>query len=207
MEDDLKWNDYVLDDYHFTDFPPGSLVVDVGCGYGDLLERLTKQGCRAIGVEVDEEAIAQCRSRGLRVLKAPAEALPMANASMDGGICKGVLPYTDEAQAFAELRRVVKTGGRIEAMYLGSGYYARYLLLGPSLRRRFYGSRSLLNTLVHNLSGRLLPGWLGDTIYQSPARLSSHYSQHGFKLLRATSSKKFMGWPVFIYHSLEKQPG
>jgi len=114
MEDDLKWNDYVLDDYHFTEFPPGSLVVDVGCGYGDLLERLTKQGCRAIGVEVDEEAIAQCHSRGLRVLKAPAEALPIATASMDGGICKGVLPYTDEAQAFAELRRVVKTGEELK---------------------------------------------------------------------------------------------
>ncbi len=207
MEDELKWDDYTVVDYNFTEFPPGSIVIDVGCGYGDLLERLTKQGCRAIGVEVNDEAIAQCHSRGLRVLKAPAEALPIATASMDGGICKGVLPFTDEAQAFAELGRVVKTGGRIEAVYLGSGFFARCLLLGPSLRRRFYGSRALLNTLVHGLSGRRLPGWLGDTIYQSPTRLSSHYAQHGFKLLRATSSKKFMGWPVFIYHSLKKQPG
>jgi len=204
MNDDLKWADYVLEHYNFTGYPPGSLIVDVGCGWGRYLEELSEQGSRGVGVELDDGALASCRSRNLVVVKACAEALPFADASADGAICKGVLPYTDEAQAFAELRRVVKPGGRIETEYLAFGYYVRYLLFGPSLRRRFYGSRSIVNTVVHNLSGRTLPGWLGDTIYQSEARLARYYANHGLKLLKATTSKKFMGYPVFIYHSLER---
>ncbi|MBF0290610.1 MAG: class I SAM-dependent methyltransferase [Nitrospinae bacterium] len=40
-------------------------VLDVGCGRGELLEILHEAGIRAIGVDINEEMVEQCKRRGL----------------------------------------------------------------------------------------------------------------------------------------------
>jgi homoserine O-acetyltransferase/O-succinyltransferase len=51
--------------------PPGSSVLDLGCGTGGLLIRLRERGHRRImGVEWDEQAIVACVRRGLDVVQA-----------------------------------------------------------------------------------------------------------------------------------------
>ena len=51
--------------------PPGSSVLDLGCGTGGLLARLRERGpCRVMGVELDEQAILTCVRRGLDVVEA-----------------------------------------------------------------------------------------------------------------------------------------
>ncbi len=48
---------------------PGSSVLDLGCGTGGLLALLTREkGCRGQGIEIDEQAIYECVSKGLSVL-------------------------------------------------------------------------------------------------------------------------------------------
>ncbi len=48
--------------------PPGSRVLDLGCGEGDLLELLVREkGVQGSGVEIDEEAIYRCVEKGLSV--------------------------------------------------------------------------------------------------------------------------------------------
>ncbi len=48
--------------------PPGSRVLDLGCGEGDLLDLLVREkGVAASGVEKDEEAIYKCVEKGLSV--------------------------------------------------------------------------------------------------------------------------------------------
>jgi methionine biosynthesis protein MetW len=47
---------------------PGSAVLDVGCGDGDLLEYLVEEkGVNGRGVEISEEAIYRCVEKGLSV--------------------------------------------------------------------------------------------------------------------------------------------
>jgi methionine biosynthesis protein MetW len=48
--------------------PPGSRVLDLGCGSGDLLEHLAAHGCRGTGVEIDGEAFVATVRRGVAVL-------------------------------------------------------------------------------------------------------------------------------------------
>ena len=49
--------------------PPGSSVLDLGCGHGELLYRLRGRGFQPLtGVELDERAIVSCSRLGLDVL-------------------------------------------------------------------------------------------------------------------------------------------
>jgi SAM-dependent methyltransferase len=197
-----EWDAYIRDDFHFTDFPTGARVLDVGCGDGAQLHALREAGCTAVGVEPDVGAVEALRRQGLEVHRGVAEALPVEPASFDGLLCKVVLPYCDERKAILEWSRVLKRGARVRACYHGAGYYLRYLVEGGARGRRVYATRSLVNTWTYALSGRRLPGWLGDTLYQSRRRLARWYREGGLQLESERTGKSFAGRPVFIYHVL-----
>jgi len=48
-------------------FYPGGRLLDVGCGNGGFLSRMERLGWKVEGVEIDMEAVAYARSRGLSV--------------------------------------------------------------------------------------------------------------------------------------------
>ena len=208
---DLSWAEYALDgrvnvDYwrterYYASFPPGSFVVDVGCGDGWMLEEVKKRGCRVLGTEVHEELVALTRARGCDAKVAPAEALPVDTGTADGVIFGGVLPFTDEDRAFAEIARVLRPGGVVEAYYIGPGFALREMLLNGHLKRRYYGTRAMMNTVLRSLTGRKLPGKLGNAVFITHDRLATLYARHGLALRLHTPSPTFMGLPVFIYHS------
>jgi methionine biosynthesis protein MetW len=62
---------------------PGSRVLDLGCGDGELLSLLTKErNCRCAGIEIDEKAIYKCIERGVSV--------------SHGDVDSGLTDYTDK---------------------------------------------------------------------------------------------------------------
>ena len=212
----LSWARYALDgrehdrysrsERYFASFPPGAIVADVGCGNAWALQELLERGCRGIGTEVDDRCLREARLAGRPVVKAGAEAMPIKTQSVDGVIFAGVLPFTEEDAAFAELARILRPGGKLEAYYLGIGFAVRDLVSGVSLRNRYYGLRSLINTVLMHTVARKLPGKYGDTVYISHRRLRRLYARHGFTLRHHTPSPTFFGMPVFIYHSVERTP-
>ena len=49
---------------------PGSKVIDLGCGEGDLLQHLIAlKGVQGTGIEINEEKVARCIEKGLSVLQ------------------------------------------------------------------------------------------------------------------------------------------
>jgi len=198
------WSPYVLADYSFLRFPSGLRVLDIGCGDGEQMADLRSQGVLVVGFDPYWPSLVECRSHQLAVAQAGAEDLPVKDASLDGVLCKGVIPYTDEDRAFSEISRVLKDGGSAYCVYLGAGYYLRYIVSADYWKYRAYGLRTLLNTWVFRMSGQTLPGFLGDTIYQSRARLAEFYRKHGFELVEDTPAKTFLGLPVFVYHAIRK---
>lgn len=53
---------------------PGERVLDLGCGRGDLLDRLKKEKkIMELGIELDPEHVADCLSRGLSVIQGDME--------------------------------------------------------------------------------------------------------------------------------------
>jgi SAM-dependent methyltransferase len=214
---ELSWAPYALDGRVNPDFwseerlrssfAPGSFLVDVGCGTGLLLERAVSLGMTGIGLEPFEELVELTRARGCEAVVASAERLPVETASADGVIFAGVLPFTDEDRAFAEIARVLRPGGRMEAYYLGVGYAVRDLLLNRDIKHRYFGARALVNTVLMELFGFKLPGKLGKAVCISHRRLAKLYARHGLELRAHAPSPTFLGMPVFIYHSVDRAGG
>jgi SAM-dependent methyltransferase len=184
---------------------PGSRVLDVGCGDGELLEELQRDGFDAVGVEIDQALIAAGTARGVRVSLGSAESLPFASATFDAVVCSVVVPYTDQRVAVQEWARVLVPGGIVNATYHGTGYGVHYLLAPPEgWRSRLYGARMLVNTGVYSVFGRRLPGFAGDTLCQTPAQMQRAYRHSGFALEETVVIDRALGFPRFLFHGLRK---
>lgn len=106
-----------------TGIGPGRSVLDVGCGFGletlRAAERVAPAGS-VTGLDLSGDFIAEARRRadaaGLKVdlRVGSAEALPFPDASFDIARAERLLIYLHDWQAaLAEMRRVVRPGGRI----------------------------------------------------------------------------------------------
>jgi SAM-dependent methyltransferase len=177
------------------DFPTTATVLDVGCGIGEQLTMAP--GKLVVGIEPDVASARHARARGFSVLRAKAEHLPFATDAFDGLICKGVLAFTLEDEAMRELTRVVKRNSKCYLAFNGSGYYLRYVLFG-SWKDRIYGLRAIVNTWWWVITHRRLPGFVGDTVYQSDRRLQRYFKDIGLRVV-SQRQKSFFGFPVFIY--------
>lgn len=89
-------------------------VLDVGCGFGDLLIYLSSRGCEVFGVDFDERAAATAASYGLRVHVGDPERIP----APDGYFTTAVLSHSlehipDPKRVLREVHRLVEPGGEI----------------------------------------------------------------------------------------------
>lgn len=93
-------------------------VIEIGAGTGVNLQHYTPSVEELVLVE-PEEPMAKRLERKLeqaslpaRVVRAPAEELPLPDSSFDHAVCTLVLcTVSDQARALSELRRVLKPGG------------------------------------------------------------------------------------------------
>ncbi|GAB3588928.1 hypothetical protein GCM10027446_00040 [Angustibacter peucedani] len=92
-------------------------VLEVGCGAGRDGVLLEQSGSACTGVDLAAAAVRLCRERGLDAVLASATRLPFVDASFDAAWSMSTLmhlPGDGFALAVAELRRVVRSGGRVE---------------------------------------------------------------------------------------------
>lgn len=95
---------------------PGALVVDVGCGPGELCQELALQGYRAVGFDLSEGML-RAAAHDQALVLADGLRLPLANGSVDGVTCGFALRnVTDPALLFSELGRVLTGGGRLSLL-------------------------------------------------------------------------------------------
>ncbi|MER6916774.1 methyltransferase domain-containing protein [Streptomyces sp. NPDC000594] len=104
---------------------PGDTVLDLGCGPGtdlaDLAREATAQGApgEVIGIDISEEMAARARERtaalpAVDIRVADLHRLPCPDASADRARTDRVLQHVaDPAGALAEIRRVLRPGGRL----------------------------------------------------------------------------------------------
>jgi SAM-dependent methyltransferase len=107
----------------------GERILDLGCGDGQLTAQLAADGAIVIGVDASADMVAAAKMRGIDAIAGNAEHLPFPDASFDAVFSNAVLHWVRDHEAMlAEVRRVLKTGGRFVAEMGGHGNVAAILV-------------------------------------------------------------------------------
>jgi ubiquinone/menaquinone biosynthesis C-methylase UbiE len=101
------------------DIAPGAAMLDVGCGTGILLpllrENVNGDG-HVVALDLSGEMLKRALGKGQPTIyvQGDAESLPLPEGVFDWVLCNAVFPhFPDQLRALAELRRVLRAGGRL----------------------------------------------------------------------------------------------
>jgi demethylmenaquinone methyltransferase/2-methoxy-6-polyprenyl-1,4-benzoquinol methylase len=93
--------------------PPGSVVMDLACGTGDLCRDLVTAGYRAVGADLSLGMLLHARTPS-PLVQGDALALPFPDQSVSGVVSGFALRnFVELPPVFAELARILRPGGRI----------------------------------------------------------------------------------------------
>jgi trans-aconitate methyltransferase len=150
---------------------PGESILDLGCGDGQLTQRIVAAGARVSGVDASPEMVAAARNRGIAAAEAHAESLPYRDAAFEAVFSNAALHWVrDQDAMLAEVHRVLKPGGRFVAEMGGHGNIAAIrVALMAVLARHGHADRED-----------------GVNYYPTPDSYAHRLERHGFKVQRIT---------------------
>jgi SAM-dependent methyltransferase len=100
-------------------------ILDLGCGDGQLTQRIAATGARVIGIDISPEMVAAASTRGIDAHEGSAEQLPFGDQSFDAVFSNAALHWVRNQDAMmAEVHRVLRSGGRFVAEMGGHGNVA-----------------------------------------------------------------------------------
>lgn len=98
------------------DLGPGSTVLDLACGTGDLCRGLEAAGHRAIGVDLSLGMLRHAHTSA-PLVQGDGLRLPFADGAVDGAVSGFALRnFVALPPVFVELARVVRPGGRVSLL-------------------------------------------------------------------------------------------
>jgi len=115
-------------------------ALDIGCGIGDML----RSRRNTIGVDINPDTVAFCRSQGLDARQMEINRLPFENMSFDSAILDNVLEHIEEpGPLLAEIARVLRAKGTLIIGVPGERGYS----VDPD-HKVFYDADRLTQTLA-----------------------------------------------------------
>lgn len=128
----------------------GGRLLEVGCGSGATLQSMEQKGWRVTGLDFDEDAVKNARSKGLDVRHGQLSAQEFADESFDAVVMSHVIEHVPSpCELLGECRRVLKKGGVLVALTpnadsRGHGHYRRnWRGLEPPRHLQVFTARSL----------------------------------------------------------------
>ncbi len=121
----------------------GEYILDLGCGDGQLTQRVASTGAHVLGVDASAEMVAAARDREVEAEQAAAEKLPFHDATFDAVFSNAALHWVrDQDAMMAQVHRVLKPGCRFVAEMGGHGNIAAIrVALMAVLERHGFGDR------------------------------------------------------------------
>jgi SAM-dependent methyltransferase len=181
--------------------PPGSSVIDVGCGVGGPARTLAAEfGCRVTGLDLTAEF---CRAAALlnrlvglqdRVafVQGDAGALPFADGTFDAAWSQNaIMNVAAKGQMLGEVRRVLRPGGTFALAAAAAGpvpapHYPTFWASSPAFS--FLPTTDELRALI-GPAGFVEESWkdsTAETLDRSRARLDALAAEAGHPLGRST---------------------
>lgn len=104
---------------------PDERILDLGCGDGQLTQRLIESGARVTAIDSSPAMVSAARSLGITVDEGPAESLPYPDHIFDAVFSNAVLHWVrGQDEMMAQVHRVLRPGGRFVAEMGGHGNIA-----------------------------------------------------------------------------------
>lgn len=164
--------DAVLDAAHLA---AGQRVLDIGCGFGTLLEASADVGAIPVGVDISDTMVAAARARvpSAVVLDADAQTADLRDEPAGGRFDRvvsrfGVMFFDDPTAAFANIRRACAPGARLAFVCWREGENAMFTL----------GSSVLLGRLEPQ--PEVAPGAPGPLAFGDPDRVRRILGEAGW---------------------------
>jgi demethylmenaquinone methyltransferase/2-methoxy-6-polyprenyl-1,4-benzoquinol methylase len=182
---DKRWRRLVAEELR-PSLKEGALALDVACGTGDLALVVAERcGARVVGVDFCRPMLEIAARKAadtpgkIPFVEGDALRLPFADARFDAAtIAFGLRNLSDVAGGLRELRRVLKTGGRLVVLE-----FSRPVVPGFRALFQFYFSRVLprIGGLVSGSRGAY--EYLPDSVSKFPdqARLAALMKEVGFE--------------------------
>ncbi len=128
------------------DLTPGDVALDLGCGPGAGVARMARRAGRVYGIDSSSAMLDMARranrqaiAKGtVTVAHGRFEAIPLPNASVDKLLAANVAYFwPDFAPILAEIRRVVRPGGRLAIYVTDRETMRHWRFAGPETHRQF----------------------------------------------------------------------
>ena len=135
----------------------GKRILDVGCGLGTYVRKMSAFSDQVYGVDIDAEKVAEASHELRNIYQAPAEKLPFPDSFFDVVLLHEVLEHVqDDRAALGEALRVTRPAGRVVIFvpnrlfpFETHGFYWR--------GQYHFGNIPLVNYLPDPLRNRLCP--------------------------------------------------
>jgi SAM-dependent methyltransferase len=146
---------------------PGERILDLGCGDGQLTQRIAANGASVVGVDASPEMAAAARARGIQADEGSAESLPYPDSAFDAVFSNAALHWVrDQDAMMQQVRRVLRPGGRFVAEMGGHGNVAAIrVALMAVLAQHGFGDRED-----------------GVNYYPTPEGYTRRLQRHGFSV-------------------------
>jgi ubiquinone/menaquinone biosynthesis C-methylase UbiE len=178
----------------------GWVVLDIGCGIGQILTAPELNSCKELhGIDIDEDAIAFGKRKfpDLKLSVSGAERIPYADDFFDLAFSRVALPYTDIPVVLNEIFRVTKPGGRIwltlhdwnmERVQIGAA------IRGANLRRLMDRAYVLVNSFILRFFGRCMrrPWRSGTESFQTESGIKKLVAAAGFQNVALRHDQHFL---------------
>lgn len=132
---------------------PHHRMLDVACGTGLVARLFHGKVAHLTGLDLTPAMAEQARPHLDALVIGPAEHLPFPDATFDRVTCRQGIQFMDDRAAVAEMRRVLKPGGRLVLIHLVAygqedrAEYFEILRLRNPARRNFYLREDLLSLM------------------------------------------------------------
>lgn len=135
----------------------GKRILDVGCGLGAYVRKMSAFSDQVYGVDIDAEKVAEASQELPNIHQAPAEKLPFSDSFFDVVLLHEVLEHVDDDRAaVAEALRVIRPAGRV-IIFVPNRLFP-FETHGVYWRGQYhFGNIPLVNYLPDSLRNRLCP--------------------------------------------------
>jgi SAM-dependent methyltransferase len=189
----------------------GARMLDIGCGIGTYVQKLSEFSSRVYGIDVDRSRVANVDGRPLAV--GVSERLPFEDGAFDMVLLNEVIEHVeDDARTLREACRVVRSGGHV-VVFAPNRLYP-FETHGVYLGRKYvFGNIPLVNYLPDFLRRKLVPharaytkGGLQRITRGLPASVVvDSYVYPGFDNIASRSEKA--GWFLRnVFYRMEETP-